>query len=330
MDIIELLAFTVKKKASDLHISADLPPICRIDGALRRLAMSSLSQTQIFSLLQSIMSAKQFKILADQLDIDFSFEIKNLSRFRANVYHQRKGLAAVFRPIARKVPTLQELGLPKVIQQLTQLKNGLILVTGPTGCGKSTTLAAMIDFINEKNACHIITIEDPVEYIFESKKSLISQREIYQDSRDFNSALRAGLREDPDIIFVGELRDSETIRLALTAAETGHLVLASLHTTSAAKTINRIVDVFSAAEKDTVRTMLAESLQAVIAQVLINNIPQGRTAALEIMLCTPAIRHLIRENKIAQIYSVIQAGQTHGMQTFQQHLQQLNHHKETT
>ena len=323
MDITELLAFTVKNKASDLHISAELPPMIRVDGELRRINLPPFDQKAVISLLHGIMNDKQRKAFEEHLEVDFSFSIKNLARFRANVFNHSRGAGGAFRPIPTSVPTLEELNMPDLFKDLAELPRGLVLVTGPTGSGKSTTQAAIIHHINNKRACHILTIEDPIEYIHESKISLINQREVHRDTKSFTSALRTAMREDPDVILVGELRDIETIRLALTAAETGHLVFATLHTSSATKTINRIIDVFPGSEKNMVRSMLSESLQAVIAQTLIKGAESGRVAALEIMMCTAAIRNLIREDKVAQMYSTIQTGQSMGMQTLDQHLQEL-------
>lgn len=327
MDIKELLTISVKNGASDLHISAGLPPMIRIDGDLRRLEMPSLSQEQVAHLFYAIMTEKQRKEFATQLEIDFALAIPDLARFRVNVFNQDRGIAGALRTIPTRIATLEELEMPKMLHDLTTLPNGLILVTGPTGSGKSTTLAAMIDAINSQQSAHIITIEDPIEFLHESKHSLINQREIHRNTLSFDNALRSALREDPDIILVGEMRDLETIRLALTAAETGHLVFATLHTTSAAKSINRIVDAFPIGEKAMVRTILSESLQAVISQTLLKKIEGGRVAALEIMLCTSAIRNLIREEKIAQMYSTIQTSASYGMQTLDQHLQELVNRK---
>ncbi|GAB6068685.1 type IV pilus twitching motility protein PilT [Methylothermus subterraneus] len=323
MDIAELLAFAVKNNASDLHLSAGLPPMIRVDGDIRRINIPPLEHKEVHALIYDIMNDKQRRDYEEFLETDFSFELPGIARFRVNAFHQDRGAAAVFRTIPSKVLTLDELGCPPIFRELTQKPRGLILVTGPTGSGKSTTLAAMIDYINSNNYSHILTIEDPIEFVHQSKKSLINQREVHRDTQSFNAALRSALREDPDVILVGEMRDLETIRLALTAAETGHLVFGTLHTTSAAKTIDRIIDVFPAEEKDMVRAMLSESLQAVIAQTLLKKVGGGRTAAWEIMVGTPAIRNLIRENKVAQMYSAIQTGRKDGMQTLDQHLMEL-------
>ena len=323
MDIAELLAFSVKHNASDLHLSAGLPPMIRVDGDIRRINVPSLDHKTVHALVYDIMNDKQRKDFEEFLETDFSFEIQGLARFRVNAYNQNRGAAGVFRTIPTKVLTLEELGCTPVFKELIEVPRGLILVTGPTGSGKSTTLAALIDYLNDSLYAHILTIEDPIEFVHISKKCLINQREVHRDTLGFSEALRSALREDPDIILVGELRDLETIRLALTAAETGHLVFGTLHTSSAAKTIDRIIDVFAAGEKSMVRSMLAESLRAVIAQTLLKRIGGGRIAAWEIMVGTPAIRNLIREDKVAQMYSAVQTGQAHGMQTLDQHLQEM-------
>jgi len=323
MDITELLAFAVKNKSSDLHISTGLPPLIRVDGGLRKVNLPDLDAKTVQSLLYDIMTDSQRKMFEENWETDFSFDVPNLSRFRVNVFQQERGPAGVFRAIPANVLTFKDLHLPPILQKLSNKKNGLVLVTGPTGSGKSTTLAAMIDQINKTRYEHIITIEDPIEFVHKSDKCLINQREVHHHTKSFNAALRSALREDPDIVLVGEMRDPETIRLALTAAETGHLVFATLHTNSAAKTINRIIDVFPAGEKEMVRSMLSESLQAVVSQSLIKRIGGGRIAACEIMVCTSAIRNLIREDKIAQMYSAIQTGGELGMQTLDMHLQQL-------
>jgi twitching motility protein PilT len=323
MDITELLAFSVKHNASDLHLSAGQPPIIRVDGDIRRINLPPLEHRQVHSLVYDIMNDHQRKVFEEDLEVDFSFEIPNLARFRVNAFNQSRGVAAVFRTIPSKVLTLSDLGAPPIFQTIAENPRGLVLVTGPTGSGKSTTLAAMVDYINETHNHHIITIEDPIEFVHQSKSCLVNQREVYRDTKSFNAALRSALREDPDIILVGEMRDLETIRLALTAAETGHLVFGTLHTTSAAKTIDRIIDVFPGAEKDMVRSMLSESMRAVISQTLLKKNGGGRIAAHEIMIGIPAIRNLIREDKVAQMYSVIQTGMVHGMQTMDYCLKQL-------
>ncbi|HWK54802.1 MAG TPA: type IV pilus twitching motility protein PilT [Hyphomicrobiales bacterium] len=323
MNIQELLNFSVQQKASDLHLAAGMPPLIRVDGDMRRLDVAPLEHKQVHGLIYEIMSEQQRKTYEAELESDFSFEVPGLARFRVNAFVQSRGAAAVFRTIPSRVSTLDELGMGEVFRRLCELPRGLVCVTGPTGSGKSTTLAAMLDYINANFHHHILTIEDPIEFVHDSKKSLVNQREVHRDTHGFSQALRSALREDPDIILVGELRDLETIRLALTAAETGHLVLSTLHTSSAAKTIDRIVDVFPAGEKAMVRSMLSESLQAVISQTLLKRVGGGRVAAHEIMVGTPAIRNLIREDKTAQMYSAIQTGSQVGMQTLDQSLKQL-------
>ena len=323
MDITELLAFSVKNNASDLHLSADLPPMIRVDGDIRRINVPALDHKTVHSLVYDIMNDKQRKDFEEFLETDFSFEIPDLARFRVNAFNHNRGAGAVFRTIPSKILTLEQLNAPAVFKEISDVPRGIVLVTGPTGSGKSTTLAAMVDYKNDTEYGHILTIEDPIEFVHESKKCLVNQREVHRDTLGFSEALRSALREDPDIILVGEMRDLETIRLALSAAETGHLVFGTLHTTSAAKTVDRIIDVFPAAEKDMVRSMLSESLRAVIAQTLLKKIGGGRCAAHEILIATPAIRNLIRENKVAQMYSAIQTGQSIGMQTLDQCLQDL-------
>jgi len=324
MDISDLLAFSVKNNASDLHLSAGLPPMIRVHGDVRRINLPPLDQSEVHHMIHDIMSDSQRKTYQEMLECDFSFAIPGLARFRVNAFHQERGSAAVFRTIPSKVLTLQELNCPKIFADLALRPRGLVLVTGPTGSGKSTTLAAMVNHVNENEQAHILTIEDPIEFLHESRKSLINQREVGPDTLSFSNALRSALREDPDVIMVGELRDLETIRLALTAAETGHLVFGTLHTSSAAKTIDRVVDVFPPEEKEMVRAMLSESMQAVISQTLIKKKDgSGRIAAHEIMLATPAIRNLIRENKIAQMYSVMQTSFGAGMQTLDHNLTDL-------
>jgi len=323
MDITELLTFAVKNSASDLHLSAGMPPIIRVDGDIRKIDLPVLGHKEVHELTYDVMNDKQRKIYEEQLETDFSFELAGLSRFRVNVFHQNRGAAAVFRVIPSQVVSLEALGAPDIFKDIASSPRGIVLVTGPTGSGKSTTLAAMIDYINNNRADHVLTIEDPIEFVHLGKKSLINQREVHKDTLGFNEALRSALREDPDVILVGEMRDLETIRLALTAAETGHLVFGTLHTTSAAKTIDRIVDVFPGDEKEMVRTILSESLRSVISQTLLKKNTGGRIAAHEIMICTPAIRNLIREGKVAQMYSAIQTGRALGMQTLDQCLQEL-------
>jgi twitching motility protein PilT len=323
MDITELLAFSAKQGASDLHLSAGLPPMIRVDGDVRRINLPPLEHREVHSLVYEIMNDKQRKDYEEFLETDFSFEVPGVARFRVNAFNQNRGAGAVFRTIPSKVLTMDDLGMGQVFKDIAMVPRGLVLVTGPTGSGKSTTLAAMIDFINDNKYHHILTIEDPIEFVHESKKCLINQREIHRDTHGFSEALRVALREDPDVILVGEMRDLTTTRLALTAAETGHAVFATLHTTSASKTIDRIIDQFPGEEKDMVRSMLSESLQAVVSQTLLKRVNGGRVAAHEIMIGTPAIRNLIREGKVAQMYSVIQTQASVGMQTLDQCLQGL-------
>jgi twitching motility protein PilT len=323
MDITELLAFSAKNGASDLHLSAGLPPMIRVDGEIRRINLPAMEHKEVHRLVYDIMNDKQRRDYEEFLETDFSFEVPGVARFRVNAFTQNRGAGAVFRTIPSKVLTMDDLGMGQVFKDICEFPRGIVLVTGPTGSGKSTTLAAMIDYINERRFDHILTIEDPIEFVHQSKKCLVNQREVHRDTHGFNEALRSALREDPDIILVGELRDLETIRLALTAAETGHLVFGTLHTTSAAKTIDRVIDVFPAEEKSMVRSMLSESLQAVISQTLLKKIAGGRVAAHEIMIGIPAIRNLIRENKVAQMYSAIQTGAGYGMTTLDQTLKSL-------
>ncbi|MDR2128094.1 MAG: type IV pilus twitching motility protein PilT [Burkholderiaceae bacterium] len=324
MDITQLLAFSVKNKASDLHLSAGLPPMIRVHGDVRRLNSEPLEHKQVFAMLYDIMNDAQRKVYEEHLEVDFSFEIEGLARFRVNAFNQIRGASGVLRTIPSKILTLEQLGAPRIFAQLAVQPRGLVLVTGPTGSGKSTTLAAMVNHLNENQYGHILTVEDPIEFVHESKKCVINQREVGPHTLSFANALRSALREDPDTILVGEMRDLETIRLAMTAVETGHLVFGTLHTSSAAKTVDRIIDVFPAEEKEMVRAMLSESLQAVISQTLCKNkMGDGRVAAHEIMIGTPAIRNLIRESKVAQMYSVIQTGSNLGMQTLDQSLLDL-------
>ncbi len=323
MDIAELLAFSYKQGASDLHLSAGMPPLIRVDGDVRRINVDPLDDRTVHNMVYDIMNDKQQKQYEETLECDFSFELPNIARFRVNAFNHNRGPGAVFRTIPSKILTLEQLSAPAIFKQISEQPRGIVLVTGPTGSGKSTTLAAMVNHINETKHHHILTVEDPIEFVHTSKNCLINQREVHRDTLSFNNALRSALREDPDVILVGEMRDLETIRLALSAAETGHLVFGTLHTSSAAKTIDRIVDVFPAAEKEMVRSMLSESLRAVISQTLLKKIGGGRVAAHEIMIGTPAIRNLIRENKIAQMYSAIQTSQGIGMQTLDQCLTEL-------
>ena len=323
MDIGELLAFGVKNGSSDLHLSAGEPPMIRVDGDMRRINVPTMDHKDVHDMVYDIMNDKQRKDYEEFLECDFSFEIPGLARFRVNAFNQNRGAGAVFRTIPSEILSLEQLNAPKIFEEISDYPRGVVLVTGPTGSGKSTTLAAMVNHKNNTEYGHILTVEDPIEFVHTSKKCLINQREVHRDTLGFNEALRSALREDPDVILVGEMRDLETIRLALSAAETGHLVFGTLHTSSAAKTIDRVVDVFPAEEKDMVRAMLSESLKAVISQTLLKKQGGGRVAAHEIMIGTPAIRNLIRENKIAQMYSAIQTGQQFGMQTLDQNLQQL-------
>lgn len=319
IDITELLKFGVQSGASDLHLSAGLPPMMRVHGDVKQLNFPPLEHKDVHAMVYDIMNDHQRKFYESELECDFSYEIPNVSRFRVNAFNQSRGAAAVFRTIPMEILTLEQLQCPSIFAEIADKPRGIVLVTGPTGSGKSTTLAAMIDYINKSRQYHILTVEDPIEFVHKSNKSLINQREVGLQTKSFANALRSALREDPDVILVGEMRDLETIRLAMTAAETGHLVFGTLHTSSAAKTIDRIVDVFPAEEKDMVRAMLSESLQAVISQTLLKlKDGSGRIAAHEIMIGTPAIRNLIRENKVAQMYSAIQTGQQYGMQTLDQ------------
>ena len=323
MDISELLAFSVQQNASDLHLSAGLAPMLRTQGDVRRIDTPALEADTIKTLVYGIMNEAQRIQFERDLEADFSFELADTARFRVNVFQHNRGIGAVFRTIPTQVLTLEQLKAPDIFKELAMMPRGLVLVTGPTGSGKSTTLAAMVDFINRNQYAHILTIEDPIEFVHTPMRCLINQREVHRDTLSFNNALRSALREDPDVILVGELRDLETIRLALTAAETGHLVFATLHTSSAAKTIDRIIDVFPAEEKQMVRAMLSESLRGVISQTLLKSLNGGRVAAHEIMLGSSAIRNLIREDKVPQMYSAIQTSQQLGMQTLDQHLQKL-------
>lgn len=323
MDITELLDFSVKHNASDLHLSAGVSPMVRIDGEVRKLGVSALSHADVHRLVFEIMNDSQRGEFEEKLEVDFSFELPNVGRFRVNAFNQARGCSAVFRSIPVEIPTLGQLGAPEIFEKIANYEKGLVLVTGPTGSGKSTTLAAMVDYVNRNHNKHILTIEDPIEFVHTNNKCLVNQREVHRDTHSFKAALRSALREDPDVILVGELRDQETISLALTAAETGHLVFGTLHTSSAAKTIDRIIDVFPGSDKSMVRSMLSESLRSVIAQKLLKRVGGGRVACHEIMMATPAIRNLIREDKVAQMYSIIQTGAAHGMQTMEQNAKQL-------
>ena len=323
MDIADLLAFSAGHGASDLHLSAGVVPMLRVDGEMQRSGLPVLAPDQVRALVHSVMTQAQRSEFETGREADFSCEVAGLGRFRVNAFEQQRGAGAVFRSIAQAIPSLESLGLGEVFRRICHLSHGLVLVTGATGSGKSTTLAAMIDHLNSTRQHHILSIEDPIEFIHEPRQSLINQREVHRDTHSFAAALRSALREDPDVIMLGEMRDLETIRLALTAAETGHLVLATLHTSSATRTIDRVVDVFPAEEKAMVRSMLSESLQAVISQTLVKKVGGGRVAAHEIMLATPAIRNLIRENKVAQMVSAIQTGAAVGMQTLEMSLKRL-------
>ncbi len=323
MEITQLLEFSVQQGASDLHLSSGQPPIIRIHGDIQRIDAPAFDAEALQSMIYDVMNDEQRRQFESYLEADFSFEIPKVARFRANIFQQNRGIAAVFRTIPSKVLTLEDLDAPEIFKEISNLHRGLVLVTGPTGSGKSTTLAAMVDHVNKTSAGHILTIEDPIEFVHKPIRCLINQREVHRDTQSFANALRSALREDPDVILVGEMRDLETIRLAITAAETGHLVFGTLHTSSAAKTIDRVIDVFPAEEKEMVRSMLSESLQAVISQALLKKKSGGRIAVHEIMLANSAIRNLIREAKIAQMYSVIQTSTQMGMQTLDQNLQLL-------
>ena len=323
MDLSELLAFAVKNGASDIHISAGLPPLIRIDGEIRRIKVDPLTSNVVHDMIYDIMLDSQRKEFEERLEADFAFEIASVARFRVNAYNQARGPAAAFRTIPTEVLSLEDINAPPIFRTLSEKHRGLVLVTGPTGSGKSTTLAAMVDYVNHSKKGHILTIEDPIEFVHQSHNCLINQREVGRHTQSFNNALRSALREDPDVVLVGEMRDQETISLALTAAETGHLVFGTLHTSSAAKTIDRIIDVFPAGEKEMVRAMLSESLEGVIAQRLLKKPEGGRVAAYEIMIGTPAIRNLIREAKVPQIYGMIQTGRDAGMVTMDQSLDYL-------
>ncbi|HBE45774.1 MAG TPA: twitching motility protein PilT [Deltaproteobacteria bacterium] len=324
MDVTELLTFALGQKGSDLHVSAGEPPIIRIHGEMRKIEMPSLDKDEVHNMVYDILNDQQRKVYEEHLELDFSFALGDLARFRVNVFKQQRGDAAVFRTIPSKIPTFEELRLPKVLMELARLEKGLVLVTGPTGSGKSTTLAAMIDLINNELKGHILTIEDPIEFVHKSKNCLINQRELGPHTHSFANALRSALREDPDIILVGELRDLETISLCLTAAETGHLVFGTLHTSGAPDTVDRVIDVFPAAQQNQVRSQFANSVQGVVTQALFKRKDgMGRVAAFEIMVANPAVRNLIRENKIAQIPSIMQTSKGIGMQTMEASVQDL-------
>lgn len=324
MDISELLIFAVENKGSDLHVSSGEQPYIRIHGEMRKVELPNLDKEDVHNMIYGILNDQQRKTYEEHLELDFSFDLGEYGRFRCNVFKQQRGDAAVFRTIPNKIPTFEELGLTKVFMNIARLEKGLVLITGPTGSGKSTTLAAMIDLINAEFKGHVLTIEDPIEFVHTSKNSLVNQRELGPHTHSFSNALRSALREDPDVILVGEMRDLETISLALTAAETGHLVFGTLHTSGAPNTIDRIVDVFPAGQQNQVRAMVAESLQAVVSQVLFKKRDgKGRVAAFEIMVSNPAVRNLIRENKIFQITSIMQTSKGIGMQTLESSVQDL-------
>ena len=323
-DLIGLLKFAKEQGASDLHLSAGMPPILRVHGEMVRVKMDALTAEDTLAAVRSVMTDGQRKAFEQSMDIDFAIDVPEVARFRANAFQQHRGTGGVFRVIPNTVTPLEQLGMPKIIKELAQREKGLVLVTGPTGSGKSTTLAAMVDYINETESLHILTIEDPIEFLHSSKRSLVNQREIGPHTHAFANALRAALREDPDVILVGELRDLETTQLAISAAETGHLVFGTLHTNSAAKTIDRVVDIFPSEQQQQIRTMLSESIEGIITQTLLpSKDGKGRVAALEVLVGVPALRNLIRENKTAQIMSVIQTGAQHGMQSLDQSLREL-------
>ncbi len=323
LNLTDLLADAIEHKASDVFISVNAPPLMKVEGKMKPLDPGILDNEQTHQLVYSILTDREIARFEETHELNKSLRLGDFGRFRVNVFRQRGEPALVARNIKGVIPSIDQLGLPETLRDLVMLERGLILVVGGTGTGKSTTLAAMIDYRNASDAGHILTIEDPIEFVHTSRRCLINQREVHRDTHGFNQALRSALREDPDIILVGEMRDIETIRLALTAAETGHLVFATLHTSSAAKTIDRIIDVVPAGEKAMVRSMLSESLRAVIAQTLMKRLTGGRIAAHEVMIATPAIRNLIREDKVAQMYSAIQTGQNVGMHTLDQYLETL-------
>lgn len=323
MDITQLLQFAVQQEASDLHVSAGEPPMVRVHGSMKKIKVPSLTSEQTHAMIYDIMNDAQRKTFEEFSELDFSMQLGEVARFRVNVFKQNRGLGAVFRQIPTKILSLEKLGMPPVLREISVREKGLVLVTGPTGSGKSTTLAAMLDYLNDTYEKHILTVEDPIEFVHVSKKCLINQREVGPHTISFKNALKAALREDPDIILVGEMRDLETIQLALTAAETGHLVFGTLHTSSAPKTVDRIIDVFPPEQQAQVRAMFAESIQAVVTQTLCKKVGGGRVAGLELLLGTTAVRNLIREGKIHQIPSVMQTSQAAGMQTMQMHLMEL-------
>ncbi|MCS6926693.1 MAG: type IV pilus twitching motility protein PilT [Candidatus Binatia bacterium] len=315
MDVTALLTFAAQAGASDVHLSSGEPPMIRLHGDMKKLDHPPLSREEVHALIYDIMNDSQRRLFEEHLELDFSFDLGTIGRFRVNVFMQQRGEGAVFRTIPTKILSPEELGLPPIIKKLCDREKGLILVTGPTGSGKSTTLAAMIDYINSTYEGHIVTIEDPIEFTHSSKKCLVNQRELGTHTHSFANALRAVLREDPDVILVGEMRDLETIQLAITAAETGHLVFATLHSPSAPQTVDRVIDVFPAAQQAQIRTQFADAIEAIITQTLCKKKGGGRVAALEILVATPAVRNLIREGKVHQIPSAMQVGQKDGMQT---------------
>ena len=323
MRIQDLLRLCVARDASDLHLSAGAPPMLRIDGDLRPIGALPLESPQIGAAIEELASEGARSVVDGTAELDFCVELPELGRFRVNAFRQERGLAMALRAIPSKIPDMEELGMGAVFRRIADARHGLALVTGATGSGKSTTLAAMIDYVNKSRPGHILTVEDPIEFVHRCQRCLVTQRQMGRHTRGFADALRAALRQDPDVILIGEMRDLETIRLALTAAETGHLVLATLHTSSAATSVDRIVDVFPAGEKETARAMLAESLQAVVSQTLLKRRGGGRVAAHEILVATPAVRNLIREHKVAQIYSTMQTSAAIGMQTLEQSCQRL-------
>lgn len=319
----DLLEYTIKQSGSDLHLSANLPPMVRIHGRLVKSPWESLKAVDIQRLMYDVLTGEQIQRFEATNELDFSYWIGDEARFRGNMYRQRGAVGAALRAIPNRIPTLEELRLPMILEELAHLPSGLVLITGPTGSGKSTTLAAMIDVINNDKDCHILTIEDPIEYLHEHKRSMVNQREMGSDTSAFGTALRAALREDPDVLLIGEMRDLETIQTALTMAETGHLVLATLHTRSAPQTIDRIVDVFPAHQQDQIKVQLANALEAVVGQQLCARVGGGRVAACEVMIATSAVRNLIREGKTFQIPSVIETSSQDGMQTMDKALADL-------
>ena len=318
-----MLTFTTQQEASDLHLSCGLPPMIRLEGDIRKINMPALTAQDLEQAVARVTSERQRKEFLQHWDLDLAYELKDVARFRVNIFRQSRGLGATFRVIPSRVMSMDDLGMGPVFSGLCDFPNGIVLVTGSTGCGKSTTLAAMIDYVNKNAYKHILTMEDPIEFVHESAKSLVNQREVHRHTHSFANALRAALREDPDVILVGELRDLETVRLALTAAETGHLVFATLHTSSASKTIDRVIDIFPGTEQPMIRSMLSESLRGVVSQCLPKKRGGGRCAAYEIMVGVPAVRNLVREGKVSQLYSTIQTSQADGMQTLDQCLDDL-------